>query len=59
MWNDVASNAEQLYPKLTPCGVYLCGALALSLLVFGIFRANYHDFSVAVDYLALVAHRLY
>lgn len=27
--------------------------------MFGIFRANYHNFAVSFDYLTLVAHRFY
>ena len=37
---------------------YLDGLLALSLLVLGVF-ANYHDFALALDDFALLAHRLH
>jgi hypothetical protein len=33
--------------------------LTLTLFVIGVFGANHHDFAVALDNLAFVAHRLY
>ena len=38
------------------CGIY--EPLTLSLLVLGIFGTNNHNFAVALDNLALVAHGL-
>ena len=41
------------------CAAKLTWFLALSLLVFGIFGTNNHNFAITFDNLALVAHGLY